>query len=224
MQKRRILTVIAVLLAILPLASAVPPTGSVIYGESSTIVRSTSFPSENVHITDQQEQIASVGQLDEVRASLNAVQQQVNDIKVVAENQRTEVGAQLGNINRELGAIKANLDNLQSLQQQVGELRPAIEQPQEIIPPTSLTLLSVFNMILLIVVIVLIFWMRGQWKAIAKESHEDEHAQIHLTDFIREAMHKGASMAEIRKRLMQRGWSDAKIEEAVQEVRMMHAA
>jgi hypothetical protein len=59
---------------------------------------------------------------------------------------------------------------------------------------------------------------------VQKESHVEEHAQIHLTDFIREAMHKGASLSEIRRRLLDRGWNGEKIDDAIQEVRAMHSA
>jgi hypothetical protein len=225
MEKRLMLTVIAVLLAVLPLAGAIPPTGSVVYGDSGTIVRSTSLPGENVHIEAQEAEImASTVQMGEVQAKLAAVEQQLGDVKVSSENQRSEAMSQLNLINRELGAIKSSVDGLRVMQQQLSEIRPALEQPQEIIPPLSLTMLSVANLILLIVAIVLMFWLRNQYKATTKDAHLEEHAQIHLTDFIREAMHKGASLGEVRRRLVQRGWSEGKIDEAIQEVRTLHSA
>jgi len=225
MEKRLMLTVIAVLLAVLPLTGAIPPTGSVVYGDSSTIVRSTTLPGENVHIEAQEAEImASTVQMSDVQAKLAAVEQQLGDVKVSSENQRSEAMSQLNLINRELGAIKAGMDNLQVVQQQLSEIKPALEQPQEIIPPLSLTMLSVANLILLIVSIVLMFWLRNQYKATTKDAHLEEHAQIHLTDFIREAMHKGASLGEVRRRLVQRGWSEGKIDEAIQEVRTLHSA
>jgi hypothetical protein len=223
--QKRLLVAIAVLLCLVPLAGAVPPTGSVVYGQSEGIVRSTSLPAENVHIqAQQQETIAATQRLVDVERGLTGVQEQVSSLKVSSETQRSEMAAQLGNINRELGAIKANVDSIQILQQQVSEIRPTLEQPREIIPPLSLVALSVANGILLIVVIVLIFWLRAEWRAKEKESHVEEHAQIHLTDFIREAMHKGASVTEIRRRLLERGWNEGRVDEALQEVRTMHAA
>ena len=224
MEKRFLLIVIAVFLCALPLALAAP-TGSVIYGQSEGIVRSTNLPSENVHVEAQNEEVlATTQRIDEIGRKIDQFQGQVNDLKATAENQRTEVSTQLGGMNRELGAIKASVDGLQTIQQQVSEIRPVLEQPREIIPPMSLVILSIANIILLVVVIVLMFWLRGQYKAVEKESHVEEHAQIHLTDFIREAMHKGASLAEVRRRLESRGWSDSKIDEAIQEVRTLHAA
>jgi hypothetical protein len=188
-------------------------------------VRSTNLPTENVHIeAQQQETIAATQRLGDVERSIDAVEEQVSGLKVSSEAQRSEMAAQLGNINRELGAIKANVDSIEILQQQVSEIRPTLEQPREIIPPLSLVALSVANGILLIVVIVLIFWLRAEWRAKEKESHVEEHAQIHLTDFIREAMHKGASVTEIRRRLLERGWNEGRVDEALQEVRTMHAA
>jgi len=223
--QKRFLIAFAVLLCLVPLVAAIPPTGSVVYGQSEGIVRSTTLPEENVHIEAQQQAtIASADRLQTIENKIGDFQGEVNNLRVTVENQRTEVTAQLGNINRELGAIKGSVDSFQGIQQQVAELRPTIEAPQEIIPPMSLVFLAVFNALLLIVVIVLIFWLRGQYKSMAKESHVDEHAQLHLTDFIREAMHKGASLGEVRRRLEQRGWSEAKIDDAIQEVRTLHAA
>ncbi len=222
--EKRLLIAVTLLLCIVPLVSAIP-TGSVVYGDSQGIVRSTTLPSENVHIVAQQQAtIASAESLTQLENAIDNFKTQVSDLKVTSENQRTEVTSQLNNVNRELGAIKSSIDNLQFLQQQVAEIKPALEQPREIIAPTSLILLSIANVILLIVVIVLIFWLRRQWQAINNDSHVEEHAQIHLTDFIREAMHKGASMPEIKKKLSQRGWNEAKITEAIQEVRSLHAA
>jgi hypothetical protein len=225
MQKRFWLIAIALALFVLPFAYAIPPTGAIVYGQSQGIVRSTTLPSENVHIEAQQAAtVVSQDQLNSLQASISDFKSQVDEIKVASENQRSEVTSQLGNINRELGAIKSSVDGLQSLQQQMSEIKPTLEKPMTIIPPMSLIILSIANAVLLIVVIILIFWLKGQYKSAEKESHLEEHAQIHLTDFIREAMHKGASLAEIRKRLLQRGWSDGKIDEAVQEVRTLHAA
>jgi hypothetical protein len=223
--QKRLLAVIAALVLFLPIAGAIPPTSAIVYGSSQGIYRSTTLPGENVHIEAQQEAtIASKEQLDALNTALGKVQQQVNDLRVSAENQRVDIVAQLGNINRELGAIKTSADNMQALQRQVSEIRPTLEQPREIIPPMSLVALSVANMLLLIIVIVMMLWLRGQMTATQKESHVEEHSLIHLTDFIREAMHKGASLAEIRRRLLERGWNEARVDDAIQEVRAMHAA
>ena len=223
MQKRFLIGIL-ILVAILPVASAIP-TGAIVYGTSEGIVRSTTLPGENVRIEAQQTAtIASEGRLQVIENKIDAFQDDLGSVRSAVENQRTEVTSQLSMVNRELGAIKSGVDQVGVLQQQVAEIKPALEKPQEIIPPISMILLSIVNMVLLIAVIVLIFWLRGQWSAAAKESHVEEHAQIHLTDFVREAMHKGASIAEIRKRLEQRGWSGSKIDEAVQEVRTMHVA
>ena len=223
MQKRFLIGIL-ILVAILPVVSAIP-TGAIVYGTSEGIVRSTTLPGENVHIEAQQvATIASAGRLQAIESKIDAFQDDIGGVRSAVENQRTEVTSQLGALNREIGAIKASVETVGLLQQQVAEIKPALEKPQEIIPPMSMILLSIVNMILLIAVIVLIFWLRGQWTAAAKESHVEEHAQIHLTDFVREAMHKGASLAEIRKRLEQRGWSSPKIDEAIQEVRTMHIA
>jgi hypothetical protein len=222
--EKRLLIATIIALFVIPFVFAIP-TGSVVYGQSQGIVRSTSLPTENVHIQAQQQAtIASVEQLTALENKIESLKEDFADLKISAENQRSEASSQLGNINRELGAIKSSIDSLQSISQQVSEIRPTLEQPREIIPPMSLTLLSVANAILLIVVIVLIFWLKSQWKAQEKESHLEEHAQIHLVDFIKEAMHKGASLVEIRRRLLQKGWSEGKIDEALQEVRTMHAA
>ncbi len=222
--QKRLLIAITLLLVLVPVVSAIP-TGAVVYGESEGIVRSTTLPTENVHIqAQQQETFASTERLSSLESKIDNFQAQVNDLKVTSENQRSELNTQLGGINRELGAIKGSVDSVQYIQQQVSELRPALEKPQQIIPPASLVVLSIANVILLIVVIVLIFWLNGQYKNMVKDSHVEEHAQIHLTDFIREAMHKGASLPEIKRRLAQRGWNEGKIDEAVQEVRNMHAA
>ncbi len=223
--EKRFLIAIAILLCVIPFVAAVPPTGSVVYGQSGSVVRSTTLPSENVHIEAQQQAtIASEQRLISLERKIDDFQGKVGDLKTATENQRSELLAQLSGMNREIGSIKGSVDSIGSLQQQVSEIRPTLEQPREIIPPLSLVILSIANVILLIVVIVLIFWLKGQWKGSERASHLEEHAQIHLTDFIREAMHKGASMAEIRRRLVQRGWSEGKIDEAIQEVRTMHAA
>jgi hypothetical protein len=224
MEKRFWIIAIALALFIVPLVCSVP-TGAIVYGQSQGIVRSTTLPTENVHIAAQQEAtVTSMAQITSLENKIDDFAQEVENIRVSSENQRTETTNQLGNINRELGGIKASVDSLQSISQQVSEIKPELEKPQEIIPPMSLIVLSVANAILLIVVIVLIFWLKAQYKASEKESHLEEHAQIHLTDFIREAMHKGASLAEIRRRLVQRGWREDKIDDAIQEVRTMHAA
>lgn len=220
--EKRLLIVFALLLV-----SLAVPVGAVVYGQSSTIVRATQLPSENVHIIAQEQQIAAAAtneQLTALQGTIGDLQKQLSDLKITADNQRGEATQQLSGVNRELGAIKASVDNLQGIQQQVSEIKPALERPLTVIPPLSLMILSAANIILLIVVIVLIFWLKAQYKATEKESHMEEHAQIHLTDFIREAMHKGASMSEIKRRLVQRGWSENKIDDAIQEVRTMHAA
>lgn len=224
MEKRLVSIAIAAFLLVLPLVLAAP-TGAIVYGQSEGIVRSTSLPTENVHIEAQQAEITEFQtRLASLERKIDDFQAQVNDLRVASENQRSEMTAQLSGMNRELGAIRSSMDAVQLLQRQMGDLRPALEQPREIIPPMSLIILSVANVVLLIVVIVLLFWLHGQYKSITKESHVEEHAQIHLTDFIREAMHKGASLDEIRRRLLQRGWSEGRIDEAIQEVRTMHAA
>lgn len=224
MEKRFWIIAIAIALFVLPLAYALP-TGAVIYGQSEGIVRSTSLPSENVHIQAQQAvTVASVEQLTALQDQIQSLSNELGNMKVNSENQRTELTNQMGGINRELGGIKSSVDSLQVISQQVSEIKPQLEKPQEIIPPMSLIILSIANAILLVVVIVLIFWLKGQWKASENTAHMEEHSMIHLTDFIREAMHKGASLSEIRRRLLQRGWSEAKIDDAVQEVRTMHAA
>jgi hypothetical protein len=218
MQKRLLLIAMVLALCSLPFVSAV------VYGQSSGIVRSTTLPSENVHAEAQQQQtIVAAERINALESRLAGVDDQLNNLRASSESQRADITNQLGNLHREVGAVKGSVDSLQGIQQQVSELRPAIEQPREIIPPVSLLALSVGNAILLIIVIVLIFWLKAQWKSSETASHLEEHAQIHLTDFIREAMHKGASMEEIRKRLLQRGWSDSRIDEAIQEVRTMHA-
>jgi hypothetical protein len=224
MEKRLLIAIIISILAI-PLVAAIPPTGSVIYGQSGGIVRSTNLPTENVHIEAQQEAtVVSMQQLSELTGKIEDFQKEVTSMRTASESQRTDTATQLSAMNRELGAIKASVDGLQVMQQQISEIKPELEKPQEIIPPMSLVMLSVANAILLILVIVLIFWLKAQFKSTEKESHLEEHSMIHLTDFIREAMHKGASLAEIRRRLVQRGWSDSKIDDAIQEVRTMHAA
>ena len=220
--QKRILIVFALLLVSFAL-----PVGAVVYGQSSTIVRSTQLPSENVHIQAQEQQIAAAAtneQLVAVQGAIGDLEKQLSDLKVSAENQRGEATQQLTGVNRELGSIKASVDSLQGIQQQVSEIKPALERPLQVIPPMPLMILSAANVVLLIIVIVLIFWLKAQYKSTEKESHMEEHAQIHLTDFIREAMHKGASMAEIKRRLVQRGWSENKIDDAIQEIRTMHAA
>lgn len=219
------MTAIIIAIFAIPLAAAIPPTGSVIYGQTGGIVRSTNLPTENVHIEAQQEAtVVSMQQLSELSSKIEDFQKDVTSLRTSAESQRTETASQLGAMNRELGAIKASVDGLQVMQQQLSEIKPELEKPQEIIPPLSLVMLSIANAILLVIVIVLIFWLKAQFKSTEKEAHIEEHSIIHLTDFIREAMHKGASLAEIRRRLVQRGWSDAKIDDAIQEVRTMHAA
>jgi len=224
MEKRLLIAIMLAIFAI-PLVAAIPPTGSVVYGQSQGIVRSTTLPTENVHIEAQQQAtIASMEQLTALEKKIGGVSKEVESLRVIAENQRTEVSSQLGNVNRELGAIKASIDGLKVVQQQLSEIRPELEKPKEIIPPVSLIMLSVANAVLLIVVIVLILWLKGQYKAAEKESHLEEHSMIHLTDYIREAMHKGASLAEIRRRLLQKGWSEDRIDDAIQEVRTLHAA
>jgi len=224
MEKRLLIIAIAIAIFVIPFASSVP-TGAIVYGQSQGIVRSTSLPTENVHIAAQEAAtIVSLEQMTSLQNQIQSFGSQVADMKVASENQRAEVASQLGNINRELGSIKSSFDNLDTIQQQVSEIKPSLEKPMTIIPPTSLIMLSIANAILLIVVIVLMFWLKAQYKSSERESHLEEHAQIHLTDFIREAMHKGASLAEIRRRLLQRGWGDAKIDEAIQEVRTLHAA
>ncbi|MEM2916227.1 MAG: hypothetical protein QXT19_02630 [Candidatus Woesearchaeota archaeon] len=224
MEKRLLIAIIIVILA-MPLAAAIPPTGSIVYGQTGGVVRSTTLPTENVHIAAQQEAtVVSMQQLSELTSKIAQFQNDVNSLRTAAESQRTETASQLIAMNRELGAIKASIDGLKVMQQQLSEIKPELEKPKEIIPPMSLTLLSVANAVLLIIVIVLIFWLKAQWKAAEKESHLEEHSMIHLTDFIREAMHKGASLAEIRRRLLQKGWSESKIDDAIQEVRTMHAA
>ncbi len=222
--EKRLLTAIVIAILAMPFVAAIPPTGSIVYGQSGGIVRSTSLPTENVHIAAQQEAtVVSMQQLSELTSKIEQFQNDVNSMRTASESQRTDTASQLSAMNRELGAIKASIDSLQVMQQQISEIKPELEKPQEIIPPMSLVMLSIANAILLILVIVLIFWLKAQFKATEKESHFEEHSMIHLTDFIREAMHKGASLAEIRKRLVQRGWSDAKIDDAIQEVRTMHA-
>jgi len=218
--EKRLLIVFAVLLCSLAL-----PVAAVVYGESTSIVRSTTLPGENVHVEAQQQAtIASQEQLTALQNKIDDFQGQISDLRIASENQRSELTSQLGGLNREVGSIKASVDTIGDVQRQVSELRPTLEQPREIIPPTSLLFLSVANVILLLVVIVLIFWLKGQWKSSEKASHMEEHAQIHLTDFIREAMHKGAALGEIRRKLVQRGWNEERIDEAIQEVRTMHAA
>lgn len=224
MQKR---LSIAFAILLVSLAFVALPVAAVVYGQSSTIVRATQLPSENVHIQAQEQQIAAAAtndQLVALQGTIGDLQKQLSDLKVTADNSRGEATQQLSGVNRELGAIKASVDSLQGIQQQVSEIKPALERPLTVIPPMPLMILSAANVILLIVVIVLIFWLKAQYKATTNESHMEEHAQIHLTDFIREAMHKGASMAEIKRRLVQRGWSENKIDDAIQEVRTMHAA
>ena len=220
--EKRFLIVCLILIGILPIVSAIP-TGSIVYGQSEGIVRSTTLPSENVHALAQQEEILTAGQLSVVQQKISAVQSQLDDIKSTTASQRAEITSQLSGMSRELGAIKSSADKVDALQRQVSEIRPALEQPREVIPPMSLIILSIANIILLVVVIVMIYWLRSQYKATANESHVEEHAQLHLTDFIRDAMHKGASLNEIRKRLMQRGWSESKVDDALQEIRMTHA-
>ncbi len=216
---------IAVVLFVIPLAAAIPPTGSVVYGQTGGLVRSTTLPTENVHIAAEQEAtVVSMQQLSDLAGKIADFQTDVSSLRTSSESQRTETASQLSAMNRELGAIKASVDGIQVMQQQLSELKPELEKPQQIIPPLSLVMLSVANAILLIIVIVLIFWLKAQFKSTEKDSHLEEHSMIHLTDFIREAMHKGASLAEIRRRLVQRGWSDAKVDDAIQEVRTMHAA
>jgi len=225
MEKRQLIA-FAILVVSLAVCFAVP-VSAVVYGQSSTIVRSTTLPSENVHIVAQEQQIAAAAtndQLAGLQSKISDLQSQLSDIKVTADNSRGESTQQLTAVNRELGSIKASVDSLQGIQQQVSEIKPTLEKPLTVIPPMSLVILSIGNIVLLIVVIVMIFWLKGQVKSTEKEAHLAEHAQIHLTDFIREAMHKGASMSEIKRRLVQRGWSDDRIEDAIQEVRTMHAA
>ncbi len=225
LMQKRLLIAIIIALFVIPFVGAIPPSGYVVYGQSSGIVRSTTLPTENVHIQAQQEAtVVSQQQLSTLETKIAGVSSDMENLRISTENQRTETSTQLNNLNRELGSIKASIDSLKGIQQQVSEIKPQLEKPQEIIPPMSLVLLSIANAVLLIVVIVLIFWLKSQWKAQEKESHLGEHAQIHLVDFIKEAMHKGASLVEIRRRLVQKGWSEAKIDDAIQEVRTMHAA
>ena len=92
--EKRFLIVCLILIGILPIVSAIP-TGSIVYGQSEGIVRSTTLPSENVHALAQQEEILTAGQLSVVQQKISAVQSQLDDIKSTTASQRAEITSQL---------------------------------------------------------------------------------------------------------------------------------
>lgn len=215
MKKRAIVVISALLVLCAALAHAQ------IYGTSTGIVRSNYLPVEdNIHFQRQENfTLLSLERLGALEQQIANFQGQVSSIQGSVENQRVDFATQLQGINRGIEGLRTEVT---AIKQQMREIPPQLEKPQAIIPPISLLILGLANLLLLIVVIVLMFWLRSNIVSERKSEHLEEHAQIHLVDYIREAMHRGASMKDIRRRLLDRGWSESKIDEAIQEVRAMH--
>lgn len=208
-----------IVVALLVLCAAV--VHAQIYGTSTGITRQNYMPTEGIIHFERQENLTvlSLQRLDALENKISDFQGQVSALRTIMENQRVDFSTQLQGINRGLEGLRTEIT---TIKQGLREIPPQLEKPQPIVPPTSLLMLGLANLFLLVVVIVLIFWLKAQYATVKKESHLEEHAQIHLVDYINEAMHRGASMADIRRKLKERGWNDDKIDEAVQEVRSMH--
>lgn len=170
------------------------------------------IPLDNVHILRLQEAAASLGgNVTELRESMQEWQ--------------TERSGEVQSLRSDMAQFQV------SLQSQITELKDQIkniEHPEaqypataEIgLPPYVVALLAV-NVVLLILVIILIFWLREQY-FVHRETHKEEHihpAPKELVEYVKGEIEDRRSLNTIRMKLIDKGWTPSIIEHAIHAAR-----
>ena len=199
--KKRLVFVVMLLLATGVLAA------------NDTIPRYDDFPLDNIHILRLQEAATSLGgNVSELRQEMEAFQEK-------RTGEISELRGSLDSFQRSVIAQVASLQSsVQSLENSVGKLqRPQIEVPAEIKFPPYLIILLGFNVFLLILVIILIFWLREQYY-VHREVHTEEHihpAPAELINYVKHQLEHDKKLSDIRMELSNKGWIPSIIEHAI---------
>jgi len=222
-------TVFILLLLLVPFAFAKAGnygsliTGGLIYSTPQSVTRITDLPSENVHIQDEYNSTFEfVQKIRDVEAGVSDLKTQVSSIGEDVSGIKSSNKNELAEINSKLSDVKTSVDNMQSLVDEIRAIPPLIEQPQQIIIPQGVMIFGASIATLLLVLIIMVVWTGARAKAKDKEEHEESHSLLHLTEYIQEGMHRGASIDQVREKLKSAGWPDKDVDSAVKEVRTMH--
>ncbi|MBI4146545.1 hypothetical protein HY489_04360 [Candidatus Woesearchaeota archaeon] len=188
---------------------------------NQNIQRFSDFPLDNIHILRLQEAATSLGgNVSLLRTDLQKYQQ---DNQQQQSLQAEELSRLRGSMDVFQRSTLAQVSGLQSAIEELSkkaDSRPSLEVPAPIFPPYLVILLGL-NVVLLILVIILIFWLREQYY-VHKETHAEEHihpAPKDLIEYVKHQFEHKKPMHEVRMELAGKGWTPSIIEHAIHAAR-----
>lgn len=197
------------------LATAVFAQQNLITNTSGEIKRYSDFPLDNIHILRLQDAAISLGgNVTELR----------NENRVWQEQRTNEISQLQGQMDSFQRSMLANVVQIQSTVDAIAnkvDARPSLEAPAQIRFPTYIVFLLGFNILLLIVIVILIFWLREQYY-VHRETHKEEHihpAPDELINFVKHQFEHQKSLKDIRMQLAEKGWTPSIIEHAIHAAR-----
>jgi Sec-independent protein translocase protein TatA len=170
------------------------------------------IPLDNVHILRLQEAAANLGG-------------NVTELKESMQEWQTERAGEIQSLRSDMAQFQVSLQSqITELKDQVKNMpHPEAQYPataQIGLPPYVIALLAV-NVILLILVIMLIFWLREQY-FVHRETHKEEHihpAPKELVEYVKGELEDRRSLNSIRMKLIDKGWTPSIIEHAIHAAR-----
>lgn len=197
------------------LATTVFAQQNLITNTSGEIKRYSDFPLDNIHILRLQDAAISLGgNVSELRNENRAWQEQ-------RTNEISQLQGQMDSFQR---SMLANVAQIQSTVDAIAkkvDARPSLEAPTQIKFPAYIIFLLGFNILLLIVIVILIFWLREQYY-VHRETHKEEHihpAPEELINFVKHQFEHNRSLKDIRMQLAEKGWTPSIIEHAIHAAR-----
>lgn len=170
------------------------------------------IPLDNVHILRLQDAAANLG--GNVSALRESMQEWQNQRSGEIQSLRSDMAQFQVSVQSQITELKDEIKNIE---------HPETQYPStaEIgLPPYVIALLAV-NVVLLILVIILIFWLREQY-FVHRETHKEEHihpAPKELVDYVKGEIEDKKSLGSIRMKLIDKGWTPSIIEHAIHAAR-----
>jgi hypothetical protein len=170
------------------------------------------IPLDNVHILRLQEAAANLGgNVTELRESMQDWQTQRSG---EIQSLRSDMAQFQVSIQSQITEVKDQIKNIE---------HPEAQYPAkaEIGLPSYVIALLAVNVVLLILVIILIFWLREQY-FVHRETHKEEHihpAPKELVDYVKGELEDRRSLNSIRMKLIDKGWTPSIIEHAIHAAR-----
>ncbi|VVB81988.1 Uncharacterised protein [uncultured archaeon] len=216
------------LLLVLILATAVYAGQNLESNFTKGIVEYNDFPLDNIHILRLQEASTSLGgNVSELKREMAAFQEQrsreITNLQSTVDGYQRTMMAQIAVLQSSIDRLSGRLDYATEKISGAQVAEPEVQTPAGTTSPYIPILLGA-NVFLLLLVIVLIFWLREQYRT-HKESHKfvkEEHihpAPPELIAYVDGQLEKGKRISDIRMELANKGWTPSIIEHAIHAAR-----